>query len=169
MTDTTNLNEQNRAPKRSTRTLVRNLPCTLELSELSVLPPLEEDTYKLEVARRIRVSKEAEVELVRSLLAEARAAVTRRQAEIKLAIVREDEAQSRVEYYLRMDQEVANHLVNAELQIGVIHHRLWGNSEKEVLKEMEGAPALFSRDESHQSLDETHEAATTSISPGPTV
>jgi hypothetical protein len=58
--------------------------------------------------------------LVRTLLAEAHAAVTSRQAEIELAKVREDEAQSRVQYYARLDEEAASNLIDAELQIGVI-------------------------------------------------
>ncbi|KAJ7922515.1 hypothetical protein B0H13DRAFT_2317347 [Mycena leptocephala] len=72
---------------------------------LSILAALEEDTYKLEVARKICNSKEAEMRLVRTLLAEARAAVASRQAEIELA-------------------KAASNLIDAELQIGVIRHRI---------------------------------------------
>ncbi|KAJ6577828.1 hypothetical protein B0H19DRAFT_1370903 [Mycena capillaripes] len=113
-------NVEDLPPRR--KRLVRNLPCTLELSDLSVLPPLEEDSYKLQVARKIRASKEAEVQLVTALLTEARATVASRQAEIKLAGVREEEAQSRVEYYSRMieaaeDQAVSTLLVEAHATV----------------------------------------------------
>ncbi|KAJ7851573.1 hypothetical protein B0H13DRAFT_1905105 [Mycena leptocephala] len=78
--------------------------------------------------------QEAEMRLVRTLLAEARAAVASRQAEIELAKVREDEAQSRVQYYSRLNEEAANNLVDAELQVGVIRHRISKHGKTEQIE-----------------------------------
>ncbi|KAJ7689028.1 hypothetical protein B0H17DRAFT_1135312 [Mycena rosella] len=114
---------QIRTARPKSDSLTRNLPCTLGLfykATLSLLATDEDLHYKLELAHDVLNSREAEAHFVKSLLAEARAAVGCRQAEVKLAAFREIEAQRRVEYYCRLNEVATKNLTDAEMQVGVL-------------------------------------------------
>lgn len=105
---------------------------------------IEEDNLKLDVARRIGLSKKAEVAVARLLMAEARAIAARRQAEVEYAIALAHEAEGRVEYYSKMDQRATSRLLDADFQIATIRNRLWRQGDRANYKDTEtdGASAL---------------------------
>ncbi|KAJ6591459.1 hypothetical protein DFH09DRAFT_1306208 [Mycena vulgaris] len=113
--------------------MTRNLSCsTLGLATLSLLTSAEELRYKLDIAHDILNSREAEANVVQSLLVEAHAAVDRRRTEIKLATLLEIEAKRRLQYYSRMNEIASKNLTDAEMQVGSlrIEHRELGGPEE---------------------------------------
>ncbi|KAJ6556695.1 hypothetical protein B0H10DRAFT_1967585 [Mycena sp. CBHHK59/15] len=109
--------------------LTRNVSMDMGLTSLSLLPPAEENGYKLDLARAILASRQAEVNFVTSLIAEARAVLGTRQAEMKLLSIREAEAQLRVRYYSRLSEVASGNLVDAEMQVGKIRQMMWNDGQ----------------------------------------
>ncbi|KAJ7836297.1 hypothetical protein B0H13DRAFT_1913180 [Mycena leptocephala] len=118
----------------------------LLLNGPSLLPPAEENTYKMEVACNAFKTREAESLFVRSLLAAARATVSRHQAELKLAnsrevetrallgchqaeiqlvTHREIEAESRVRYYCRLSEVASSNAMDAQKQLGAVREAIF--------------------------------------------
>ncbi|KAJ6504510.1 hypothetical protein DFH09DRAFT_1101901 [Mycena vulgaris] len=129
---------------------------TMLKATLSLLTSAEELRYKLDIAHDILNSREAEANVVQSLLVEAHAAVDRRQAEIKLATLLEIEAKRRLQYYSRMNEIASKNLTDAEMQVGSlqIEHRELGGPEehnrahriKEEITDSDGVDFLLTLD-----------------------
>ncbi|KAJ7670624.1 hypothetical protein DFH06DRAFT_1124939 [Mycena polygramma] len=123
------------------------------LSGLTVLAAPDEDIFQLEVARKLRLEKEAEAKVAGFALAEAQAAVARRTAEVQLAKLREEGAQSLVRYFSQVKDRAIDQALDLELHIGVIRHRI------QVNKANVPAPAHSYMNLKDESYDEPYEAA----------
>ncbi|KAF8131267.1 hypothetical protein K438DRAFT_1972512 [Mycena galopus ATCC 62051] len=100
--------------------LTDNIADTLELGEFPLLNITEELCHKITIAHDILNTREALAAVIRSLLAEATAQVKTREAELKLASLRETEARHRVEYYCRLSEVAKEEVGNAEFQAAML-------------------------------------------------
>ncbi|KAJ7607818.1 hypothetical protein DFH06DRAFT_1347373 [Mycena polygramma] len=140
------------------------------LSGLTVLAAPDEDVFQLEVARKLRLEKEAEAKVAGFALAEAQAAVARRKAEeaeaqaavarrtaeVQLAKLREEGAQSLVRYFSQVKDRAIDQALDLELHIGTIRHRI------QVNKADVPAPAPSYMNLKDDSYDELYEAVVSS-------
>ncbi|KAJ7763890.1 hypothetical protein B0H16DRAFT_1801237 [Mycena metata] len=68
------------------------------------------------------------------LIEETKIALARRQAEIELAQVCAEEEHLRLEYYQQMNEAAESNLLDANMQIGVVRHQIWGNGAARLVK-----------------------------------
>ncbi|KAJ6514245.1 hypothetical protein C8R47DRAFT_1206617 [Mycena vitilis] len=137
------------------------------LSGLTVLAAPDEDVFQLEVARKLRLEKEAEAKVAgfafaeaeaavarrKAEEAEAQAAVARRTAEAQLAKLREEGARSLMRYFSQVKDRATDQALDLELHIGVIRHRI------QVNRANVPAPVHAYMDFKDESYDEPREAA----------
>ncbi|KAJ7881482.1 hypothetical protein B0H13DRAFT_2323611 [Mycena leptocephala] len=88
----------------------------------------EELCYKIEIAEDILNSRKAEAQVIQYLLAEATASValreaqvSTREAEVKLAASRENEAKRRLKYFSRLKEVALENVSDAEMQAALLH------------------------------------------------
>ncbi|KAF8198900.1 hypothetical protein K438DRAFT_1759538 [Mycena galopus ATCC 62051] len=81
---------------------------------------LQELCHKMTITNDILNTREALAAVIRSLVAEATAQVKTREAELKLALLRETEAHHRVEYYCCLSEVVKEEVGNTELQAAML-------------------------------------------------
>ncbi|KAJ7932098.1 hypothetical protein B0H13DRAFT_1857227 [Mycena leptocephala] len=88
----------------------------------------EELCYKIEIAEDILNSRKAEAQVIQYLLAEATASValreaqvSTREAEVKLAASRENEAKRHLKYFSRLKEVALENVSDAEMQAALLH------------------------------------------------
>lgn len=111
---------------------------------------VDQDTYRLNIARKVQLSRAAEarvytllIEETKIALARCQAEMARHQAEVELANVRAEEERLQLEYYQEMNEAAASNLFDAEMQIGVVRHQIWGKRAEQVKIGNEGKYCLF--------------------------
>ncbi|KAJ7023960.1 hypothetical protein C8F04DRAFT_1173196 [Mycena alexandri] len=124
------------------RGLTINLPCTLRMDGPQIANTVDQDSYRLSMAHKIQLSRAAEARVFNLLIEETKLTLARCQAEIELAKVRAEEERLRLEYYQQMNEAAENNLLDADMQIGVVRHQIWGKrAEQAKMAEcLEGAP-----------------------------
>ncbi|KAJ7692775.1 hypothetical protein B0H16DRAFT_1486312 [Mycena metata] len=116
------------------RGLTINLPSTLRMDGPHIANEVDQDTYRLSMARKVKLSRAAEARVYTLLIEETKIALARRQAEIELAQVRAEEERLRLEYYQQMNEAAESNLLDADMQIGVVRHQIWGNGAARLVK-----------------------------------
>ncbi|KAJ7038599.1 hypothetical protein C8F04DRAFT_1179608 [Mycena alexandri] len=118
------------------RGLTINLPCTLRMGGPQIANSVDQDSYRLSMAHKVQLSRAAEARVYNLLIEETKIALARCQAEIELAKERAEEERLRLEYYEQMNEAAQNNLLDADMQIGVVRHQIWGKRAEQL----EGPP-----------------------------
>ncbi|KAJ7735454.1 hypothetical protein B0H16DRAFT_1731247 [Mycena metata] len=98
------------------RGLTINLPSTLRMDGPHIANEVDQDTYRLSMARKVKLSRAAEARVYTLLIEETKIALARRQAEIETGPAAE------------------SNLLDADMQIGVVRHQIWGNGAARLVK-----------------------------------